>query len=197
MQSTDFDIFNTAPIEKKAFTEFYARHFQTYTLLAFQYVKDTDVAEDIVQDVFIKFWEAPFNMDNPQAIKSYFGKIVINNSLNYLKREKNIQRHHDQIGQEITEQDAYAKLHETELKVILYKEIELLPEQCKRVFKMNRFEGLKYREIAEMLNISERTVENHISNALKTLRKRLYAIKNELGIDLLKHKAIILAFGLN
>ncbi|RYY38055.1 MAG: RNA polymerase sigma-70 factor [Sphingobacteriaceae bacterium] len=193
MHSTGPDIFNTTPIEKKAFTAFYARHFQTYTLLSFQYVKNLDVAEDIVQDVFIKYWEAPFIIDNPQAVKSYFGKIVINRSLNYLKREKNIQRHHNQISQEVTEQDVYAKLHEAELKVILYKEIDLLPQQCKKVFKMNRFEGLKYREIAEILGISEKTVENHISNALKLLRKRLYALKSELGVDLFKYKSILLA----
>ncbi|MFD0792114.1 RNA polymerase sigma-70 factor [Mucilaginibacter litoreus] len=187
---------DTGVVNKKDFTRLYAQHFETFTLLALQYVKDVIVAEDIVQDVFLKFWEAPFILEDQSAIKSYFGRIVINNSLNYIKREKNLQRHHDSISKTVSEQDVYSKLHENELKVLIYKQIELLPEQCKKVFKMNRFDGLKYREIAEQLNISERTVENHIANALKVLRKKILTPESGLGIDINKYKTILLILGI-
>jgi len=182
-------------VEKLAFSRLYAQHFKTFTLLALQYVKDVIVAENIVQDAFLKFWEAPFTLDNPDAIKSYFGKIIINNSLNHLKREKSLQRHHDQIGKSITEQDVYEKLYESELMIRIHREVAQLPAQCRKVFTMNRFDGLKYREIAELLNISERTVENHIAYALKALRKKL--LKDDtLKADLQQYKMILLILGI-
>jgi RNA polymerase sigma-70 factor (ECF subfamily) len=182
-------------VEKLTFSRFYAQHFKIFTLLALQYVKDVIVAENIVQDAFLKFWEAPFTLDKPDAIKSYFGKIIINNALNYLKREKSLQRHHDEIGKNITEQDVYEKLYESELMIRIHREIAKLPAQCRRVFRMNRFEGLKYREISKLLNISERTVENHIAYALKTLRKKL--LKDDLfKADLQQYKTVLLILGL-
>ena len=62
---------------------------------------------------------------------------------------------------------------ENELVILLHQEIEKLPTQCKKIFKLNRFEHLKYKEIAVLLRLSERTVENHIANALRVLRKAL------------------------
>ncbi|PUZ30144.1 RNA polymerase sigma-70 factor, ECF subfamily [Chitinophaga costaii] len=183
---------DTSVGEKVAFTRLYAQHFQAFTLLALQYVKDVVVAEDIVQDAFLKFWEMPFKIDNPHALKSYFGRIIINNALNYLKRAKNLQRHHDEISKKRAGQDVLAQIHESELKVLVYKEIEHLPGQCKKVFKMNRFEGMKYREIAAVLQISERTVENHIAYALKVLRKKLLTEDNEFKANLQQYKVILL-----
>lgn len=185
----------TSVVDREEVTRLYAQYFQAFTLLALQYVKNVIVAEDIVQDAFLKFWEAPFALDNPNAMRSYFGRIIINNSLNYLKREKNLQRHHDLIGKNITEQDVYEKLHESELQVLVYKQIEQLPEQCRKVFKMNRFEGLKYREIATMLDISDRTVENHIAHALKVLRKNLLQ-NNDFKENFHKYSTILLILGM-
>lgn len=183
-------------VGKVTFTRLYAAHFQTFALLAMQYVKDMRVAEDIVQDTFLKYWEAPFTLENPQALKTYFGRIIINRSLNHLKREKNLQRHHELIGKEITEQDVFERLHESELQVMVYGEIERLPEQCKKVFKMNRFEGLRYREIAEQLQLSERTVENHIAHALKVLRKNLLEEKS-FKANFEKYRSLLLILGMH
>ncbi len=98
---------------------------------------------------------------------------MINQSINYINRQKNIEQHHIRIADQMGDASLEDLHEEQELKKIIYNEIERLPEQCRRVFKMSRFEGLKYREIATQLNISEKTVENHIANALKTLRSRL------------------------
>lgn len=160
------------------------------------YVKDMRVAEDIVQDAFLKYWEAPFELENPQALKSYFGRIIINNSLNYLKREKNLQRHHELMGRELSEQDLFEQIHESELQVLVYREIERLPEQCRKVFKLNRFDGLKYKEIAAQLQISERTVENHIAHALKVLRKKLLQ-ENGFKVNVEKYKTLLLLLAMH
>jgi RNA polymerase sigma-70 factor (family 1) len=183
--------------DKSTFIWFYKQSFQSFTLLAIQYVANKDIAEDIVQDVFIKYWENPPELENPKALKSYLGRMVINSAINHLKREQNVRRIHVNINQDLTEKDVYDKLHEQELKVLIYKEIEQLPGQCKKVFKMNRFDHLKYREIAKQLNISERTVENHIANALKVLRKRLFVVNKAFGDDLMKYKPLLVLLGVN
>ena len=134
---------------------------------------DVNIAEELVQDVFVRLWERPDKLQQATSIKAYLYRAVINSSLNHLTRQKTIKKHHQDISADLT--DAYLEnVHEEqELKIWIYKEIERLPEQCKKVFKLNRFDGLKYKEIAQQLNISEKTVENHIIHALKLLRSRM------------------------
>jgi len=155
------------------FTSLYASYFHNLSMVSMKYVSDIFIAEEIVQDIFIKIWENPELSDQIFSLRSYLYKAVINQSINYLNRQKNIELHHLRIAGETQEQYIDTLHEEQELKRIIYNEIERLPVQCRRVFKMSRFEGLKYREIASRLDLSEKTVENHIANALKLLRSRL------------------------
>jgi RNA polymerase sigma-70 factor (family 1) len=180
--------------DQNTFKKFYGKHFQTYALLAMQYVGDIFTAEDIVQNVFIKYWESPVVLENPSALKAYLGRMVINNAINHLKRNKDLERHHNTIGRELAEQDVYQQFYEQELKVLIYRQVDLLPEQCKKVFKLSRFDGLKYKEIAQMLSLSERTVENHIANALKVLRKKLFIDNSAAKAGITKNKFLLLLF---
>lgn len=164
----------------KAFTRFYTTFFQRLLLESDKYVKDISVAEELVQDVFLKIWENPSNLEDVKSVKSYLYKSVINSSINYINRQKNIEQHHQKIAADFSEEYLMELDEENELVVLLRIEIEKLPPQCKKVFKLNRFEKLKYREIADLLDISERTVENHIANALKILRE---ALLNKKGVD--------------
>ena len=168
--------------EHLAFTWLYRKYFKVLVLASDKYIKEIDVAKGIVQDVFLKMWEQPFELENEASLKSYLYRSVVNSSLNYLKRQKNISQHHLKIANETTYDSLDDLQEEHELKLLIYKEIELLPAQCKKIFKMSRFEGLKYREIAVLLNISEKTVENHMIKALKTLRGRIYD-KNDMNND--------------
>src|ERR1700712_4625872 len=168
--------------EHLAFTSLYRKYFKVLMLASDKYIKEIDVAKGIVQDVFLKMWEQPFELENEASLKSYLYRSVVNSSLNYLKRQKNISQHHLKIANETTYDSLDDLQEEHELKLLIYKEIELLPAQCKKIFKMSRFEGLKYREIAVLLNISEKTVENHMIKALKTLRGRIYD-KNDMNND--------------
>ncbi|WP_316769241.1 RNA polymerase sigma-70 factor [Pedobacter frigiditerrae] len=166
-----------------AFTSFYTIFFQKLLLTSDKYVEDIFIAEEIVQDVFLKIWEEPEGLNDIKYINSYLYRSVINASINYLNRQKNIERHHLKIAANYSEESLIELDEENELIVLINNEIEKLPAQCKKVFKLSRFEHLKYKEIALLLNISERTVENHIANALKILRTELLGeetIKNKL-----------------
>jgi RNA polymerase sigma-70 factor (ECF subfamily) len=155
------------------FTTLYSNTFQGLSLAALKFVKDTAIAEEIVQDVFLKLWEAPEHIENITFLKAYLYRSVINQSINYVNRQKNIAQHHARIAGDITDKYIENLSEDHALLEILHHEIERLPEQCRKVFKMSRFQNLKYREIASQLQIAEKTVENHIVNALKILRARL------------------------
>lgn len=167
---------------KKAFTDFYSQYFKRLLIESDKYVKDIYVAEEVVQDVFLKIWERSDDLTQIQSIKSYLYRSVINASINYVNRQRNLEQHHQKIVDEFTEDQADQLDEENELIVLLFDEIEKLPPKCKEIFKMNRFERLKYREIALKLEVSERTVENHIANALKLLREAMLKKRNvEIG----------------
>ncbi|UCJ08974.1 RNA polymerase sigma-70 factor [Chitinophaga pendula] len=159
--------------DRRTFTHVYELHFQGLVLAADRYVKDPGIAKELVQDIFIRIWEQPALLNENGSLRAYLYKAVINHSLNYIKREKNIARHHNLIAESLTDSYLETLQEEQELKVEIYRAVEQLPAQCRKVFKMSRFDGLKYREIAADLKISEKTVENHIVHALKLLRETL------------------------
>lgn len=159
--------------QTQAFTEFYTQIFQSLIIASDKYVKNIFVAEEIVQDFFLKIWEGPGNLELVKSVKPYIYRSVINASINYINRQRNIELHHQKILADYTDEYLIEMDEENALIVLLHCEIEKLPSQCKKVFKLNRFEHLKYKEIALALGISERTVENHIANALKLLRNAL------------------------
>ena len=155
-----------------AFTCFYTSYFQKLILASDKYISDIHTAEEIVQDIFLKLWEFPETLTEVKSVKSYLYRSVVNASINFANRQKNLEQHHLKLAAEFSD-DYLADLdEENEMIIILHNEIEKLPTQCKKVFKLSRFDNFKYREIALELNISEKTVENHIGNALKILRNR-------------------------
>ncbi len=164
--------------QPSTFTEFYIQFFKKLIIESSKYVKDVHIAEEIVQDVFLKIWEKSENLAQIQSIKSYLYKSVINASINYINRQKSLALHHEKIVKDFTVEDLDDLDAENELIVTLYAEIEKLPQKCKQIFKMNRFDRLKYREIAQQLEISERTVENHIAHALKVLKRAMVTDKS-------------------
>ena len=135
------------------------------------YVGDLSTAKDIVHEAFISFWEKFDALPADTNYKSYLYTAVRNRSLNYLRDKK---PHED-----IDEVNATTISSETAglIELELADQIELclneLPEKCREIFELSRMEGLKYREIAEQLNISIKTVENQMSKALRILKNGL------------------------
>ena len=159
--------------DKDVFTAFYSYNFRKLILVSDKYVRDVAAAEEIVQDIFLKIWEDKGALESIKSIKSYLYRSVVNASINYVNRQKNLERHHLQIAEQLSDEQIEADDEKNELIVLLYQEIEFLPDKCQLVFKLSRLEGMKYKDIAVQLGISEKTVENHMGNALKILRARV------------------------
>ena len=158
--------------EEYAFEYLYENYYVALCIFARKYVSELEVAEEIVQQLFYTIWEKRKELTFKTSLKPYLYSSVKNNSLDYLKHQKvkNNYTKHVLSTSRNESSDYNDKYVSKESLERINRAIEKLPEQRKRVFKMNRFEGLKYREIAVKLQISEKTVENHMGSALKQLR---------------------------
>lgn len=137
-------------------------------------LNDADTAEDVVQDVFVKFWSKRENMNIIHSVKSYLYRATINTSLNYLESNKKIIRLKDtEHSSESLTINTGEELSHKELKNKIDEAIDQLPPKCKVIFVLSRNEGMKYQQIADHLGISVKTVENQMGKALKMLRERL------------------------
>lgn len=134
---------------------------------------DRDEAEDLVQQAFIKLWEQRASLQINWSVKAYLYRSVHNASLNRLRAEKvrDKYKQHNALQMEMHYQNSPEP--EPELQGRLQKALNELPAQCRQVFELSRFEELKYREIADHLNISIKTVETQMGKALKLLRTHL------------------------
>lgn len=166
------------PVDQDTFEQVFKVHFKALHSYAYAILKDMDMAEEIVQTVFLKLWEKKETIRINTSLKAYLFKTVYYDSLNHLKHEKVKMKHWDHIHYELKQgaaQESGEPLigQEKELQQRLDQALNLLPEKCRMVFQLSRFEELKYREIADRLNISIKTVEAHMGKALKTLRAEL------------------------
>jgi len=159
--------------EGKAFDLLFEHYYSNLCHYAGSIIRDHDAAEDIVQDLFAELWVNHKQMTIRSSLYSYLLRSTRNACLDHLKHLKIREKFQCDAKAEQSE----AVDDNPELAEILHKMnevIEQLPEQCKRIFKLSRFENLKYREIAEVLHISENTVDTQIRRALNKL-------KNDLG----------------
>jgi RNA polymerase sigma-70 factor (ECF subfamily) len=159
--------------DSHAFELLFKKYYAPMCLLAAKFTRDMDSAREVVQDLFVYLWENRAKVHIEYSLKAYLTSAVRHNSIRFMQ-----QRRPDLSIDELPEDIQFAdELHDSleldELYQQLLTTIEQLPEQCKRVFKLNRFEGMKYAEIAALLNISVKTVEAHIGKALKILRKMI------------------------
>jgi RNA polymerase sigma-70 factor, ECF subfamily len=158
-----------------AFEMIFKTYYQTLCNYAYSFVQDRDEAEEIVQSTFLSVWEKKENLAIHTGVKPYLYAMVRNASLNVLKHEKIKQQHvatQLSVAERSTE-SVTRTVMASELEERIYKAMNKLPEQCRMVFKLSRFEELKYAEIADQLNISIKTVENQMGKALKIMREQL------------------------
>jgi RNA polymerase sigma-70 factor (ECF subfamily) len=162
--------------DMKAFEEVYKLYFKPLHAYAYTILKEDVNAEEIVQNIFLKLWERKEKIDIQISIKAYLYKSVYFDCLNLLKHEKvksNYQNHTIHVMKNLKVTSPTDTLIHRNLETRLREALSELPEQCRTVFQLSRFEELKYREIACRLSISEKTVENHMGKALKLLRLKL------------------------
>ena len=134
---------------------------------------DMDDAEDLVQQTFVKFWEQRERIQILWSVKSYLYKTVHNAALNRLRAARTRERFKQHNAEQLETSHAHQPYPEQELRERLQKALAALPAQCRRIFELSRFEELKYREIAEQLDISIKTVETQMGKALRLMRGQL------------------------
>jgi len=161
--------------DKKAFEKMFLEYYSRLSVFAKKYVKDLDLAKEIVQALFVKLYETHQKLNINTSLKSYLYSSVKNSCLNQIKQSKTHSDHIKSFDQRNKDQklNFTDTMEQTELEHNIWQEISKLPFQCQRIFKMSRNEGKKNKEIADELQISIRTVETQISKGLKILRKNL------------------------
>jgi RNA polymerase sigma-70 factor (ECF subfamily) len=159
----------------KQFESLFRSSYASLVKYAMTLVKDHDTAEEIVQDLFFRLWQNKEKIQIESSLNGYLFRSVHNRCLHYIEHRKVVERHeHEMSFEQNTGAESPADvLHYKELQAKIARTIEKLPEKCGKIFCMNRFDGLKYAEIAEKLSVSVKTVEANMGRALKEFRKAL------------------------
>ena len=179
--------------DKESFDKLFIALYPRLTAYATLFL-EPDAAEDVVQDLFVYLWEHSGKLIIHSSLEAYLFKSVYQRCLNQIRQRKMKDTYHRQLEERFADieqqafdpesNDAVRQLFLSELKRDLRQAIGELPERCREVFMMSYIYQLKNREIAEILDISVNTVENHITNALKTLRTKLKKYVLFLGVFL-------------
>jgi len=168
--------------DQSALKIIFQAHYPTVYRAIYRLLSDQGIAEDLAQDVFMKFWEKRHQINIEGELGAYIRRMGVNEALGYIRKNKKVEI------KEITEQHSPSTTSgedlymDNELQAEVDKAIEGLPPRCKAVFMLSRFEDLSHKEISEKLEISPKTVENQITKALKVLKK---VLKSYLGSFLL------------
>lgn len=159
----------------KQFESLFRSSYVSLVRYAKTLIKDHDTAEEIVQDLFFRLWQDREKMKIESSLNGYLFRSVHNKCLHHIEHLKVVARHaSDMSGRDEEMQENPAEiLQYEELQGKIARILERLPERCGQIFCMNRFEGLKYSEIAEKLSVSIKTVEANMGKALKEFRKEL------------------------
>ena len=161
--------------DEAAFERVFKTHYKNLHAYAFTMLRDGDEAEEMVQQVFFKLWERSERLSFSGSVAAYLYRAVHNESLNFLKHQKVKAGHQLHVAYSMKNKSEHSqgKMISKELEIKFREALNELPEQCRTVFQLSRFEDLKYKEIADTLDISVKTVENHMGKALKLLRTKL------------------------
>ncbi len=160
---------------ESAFEMIFKAYYQPLCRYAYSFLEDKQEAEEVVQSSFITVWEKRKSLDIQTSLKSYLYRMVRNGCLNVIKHEKVKKQHvaHELAVADVSYESVSQKVYATELETKISEAMKVLPEQCRLVFQLSRFEELKYQEIADQLKISVKTVENHMGKALRIMREQL------------------------
>ncbi len=181
MDNIDYDcVRDIVNGDSDAFKRLFTTYCRNLVHFAYRYVHDVQVAENLVQDVFVRIWDKREQLDPAANIKSYLFTAVKNEALKHIRHAKVVDKnagdilHIHQDKQRKNRADTpEKKLDDMEVAQAVQEAVDELPEKTRLVFSMSKYDHLTYREIAEILEISIKTVETHMGRALKYLRKRL------------------------
>lgn len=171
---------------KEAFSLLFQKYYTDLVLFCGNFVRDKSSCEDIVQSIFLKLWNDRKSIRIETSLKSYLLRAVRNSCFDEFRHLEIVRQYESDPDHSVLDSyDTENYILYSDLSAHLQQALDQLPAPYREAFEMNRFEGLKYREIAVRLNVSERTVEVRVSKALEMLRKLLkdfYQIALIIGI---------------
>ncbi len=174
-EPTDDELLHRLPQAGEPIMELiFRRHYEAVCKAAFRIIPEQSTAEDLAQDVFYELWRRKDSLQITTSLGAYLRRAAVNKALNELRARKIKLEDDDGVGLvPSADADAQRMLETEELQQLLSDSVASLPEKCRLVFVLSRFEGMSYAEIAEQLHIAPKTVENQISKALRLLRRAL------------------------
>lgn len=163
--------------EVQAFELIFRKYYVRLCGFANKFIANTAEAEEIVQEVFLNIWAKKDQLTLNNEIKPYLFKSVQNLCFNFIEHQKVIDNYYSVIEVVYKNQkedfDTYESVLFTEFQTKVDEAIGSLPEECRKIFRMSREDGLKYAEIADKLGLSVKTVETQMSRALSKLKTEL------------------------
>jgi RNA polymerase sigma-70 factor, ECF subfamily len=158
-----------------AFDALFKKYSKRIFKFGYSILKSTEESENLIQDVFLNLWENRHKVEHDSSIKSYVFTITYNTAISVLRKKAREEKFFEYLKslQELHEEPVIAEIEFNELSDKLDGIINKLPQRQKEVYQLHKIEGLTYKQIAERLNISVNTIENHMATALKTIRKNL------------------------
>jgi RNA polymerase sigma-70 factor (family 1) len=161
--------------DKGQFESLFRSSYASLVRYAKRIIKDHDTAEEIVQDFFVRFWQEKEKITIESSLNGYLFRAIHNRCLHWIDHNKVVEKHKQEMSlkESVNNETPADIIQAKELQQKIATVLERLPERCSRIFCMNRFEGLKYSEIAEKLSVSVKTVEANMGKALKEFRKAL------------------------
>lgn len=150
----------------------YDEYYNYICSVVYKMVGDSSLAEDIAQEVFVEVWKRRESLDVNLSLRGYLRRVAVNKTLNHIRAKKmNFEDETAVLHIPSTENSTQKILEAKDLEKVINDSIDSLPDKCRVVFGLSRFEELSYKEIYHELGISIKTVENQISKALKLVRK--------------------------
>ncbi len=161
--------------DREAFGEVFKTYYERLCNYANSFLNTMDEAEEMVQGTFLTLWEKREVIEIQSSVKSYLYQAVHNQSLNRIKHFKVRQMYAGHVLNTVSESvdSGNERVIANELEIKINEAVSALPDQCRRVFQLSRFENLTYEEISGQLKISVKTVENHMGKALRLMRESL------------------------
>lgn len=166
---------------EKVFQEIFHAYYKVLLAYAYDIIEKSFIAEDIVEDVFLKLWEHRNSIEIKHSLSNYLFKSVKNSCLDYIKsheirenyKQKVLKKIELDFGNNISELYKPDPLSQKELKRRIKKSINSLPLEYRKVFKMSRYYNLSNKEVSEKLGISAHTVGKHLKTAIRKIRESL------------------------
>lgn len=161
--------------DSSAFSTIFTAYYRDLVIFAIRFTHDSNESEEIVQNTFVKLWEDHESIRINSSLKSYLLKSVQNKCIDWLRHRKIVNIHDSKVLINSVEYESNTDnyLLQSELQEQIDSALGKLPQEVSEAFRMNRYKGLKYHEIAKIMNVSERTIEVYIGKALALLRKYL------------------------